>query len=139
MEDLTDEKRIRDVIQSYNKAYEGKDIGKVMSFFSEDTKRIRLYKVDEKTAIGKDAVRATFVEEFDRVNIADSTWDIDAPMISSNAASGVYKWRMDFNDLQNNGVKVVATGKGIVKLRKAGGIWKITELEETIDSWDQQE
>ena len=139
MENLTDEKQIRNVIQGYNKAYEDKDIGKVMSFFSEDTKRIRLYKVDEKTAIGKNAVRATFVEEFDRVNIADSTCDIDAPMISGDAASGIYKWRMDFTDLQNNGVKVVATGKGIVKLKKADGIWKITELEETIDSWDQQE
>ena len=41
--------------------------------------------------------------------------------------------------MQENEVRVVATGKGAVKLRKTGGVWKVTELEETIDSWERQE
>ena len=138
MERLTDEKQIRDVVKSYNEAYEVKDVDKVMSLFSDDTKRIRPYAA-ERIAIGKNAVRVTFEEELDRFDNLKGIYDIGAPKISGNNADVVYNYYMEGNDLKENGVLVVATGKGAVKLRKTNNTWKISELEETVDSWHRQD
>ncbi len=135
---VPDEEQIRDVVYGYCDAYNEKDIDKVMSFFSDDSKRARSY-AEGDVATGKEAVRATFMEEFDRIDNIKGTREIPTLNVSGDAADVIYSYRMEFTDLQENEVRVVATGKGTVKLRKTGGVWKITELEETIDSWEQQE
>lgn len=135
MSESNDEKQVRDVIKGYNEAYAAKDIDRVMSFFSENSKRIRPY-AEGHIATGKDAVRATYADEFEVIADVSSTYEIAAPTISGDTASVIYTYRMSLADQRKNGAKTVATGKGNVKLRKTGGIWKITEVEETIDSWE---
>jgi ketosteroid isomerase-like protein len=135
---VPDEEQIRDVVHGYGDAYNDKDIDKVMSFFSDDSKRVRSY-AEGHIATGKEAVRETFVEEFEKIGNIEGTPEIPTLNVSGEAADVIYIYRMEFTELQENEIRVVATGKGTVKLRKTGGIWKITELEETIDSWERQE
>ena len=135
---VSDEEQIRDVVHGYCDAYNEKDIDKVMSFFSDDSKRVRSY-AEGDVATGKGAVRATFVEEFERIDNIKGTREIPTLNVSGDSADVIYSYRMEFTELQENEVRVVAAGKGTVKLRKTGGVWKITELEETIDSWERQE
>jgi ketosteroid isomerase-like protein len=133
-----DEEQIRDVVYGYCYAYNDKDIDKVMSFLSDDSKRTRSY-AEGDVATGKEAIRVTFVEEFEKIDNIEGTPEIPTLNVSGDSADVIYIYRMEFTDLQENEVRVVATGKGTVKLRKTGGVWKITEVEETIDSWERQE
>ena len=135
MEEPTDEKQIQDVIQGYCDAYDERDLDKCMSFFSDDSRRVRVYAGGD-TSIGKAAVRATYAQEFERFDSVDTTSDIPTLNVSGDVADLVYTYRMKFSGLKGDRTRAIATGKGTVKLRKTDGIWKITEVEETIDSWE---
>ena len=134
----SDEEQIRGIIQGVLQAYGEEDIDKVMSYMSETFERRMLYG-GGGTATGKDAVRSSYAGEFARMDDIEITGDIISIKVSGDTATAVYNWQAEFTDLQENGVRVVATGKNSDSLRKIDGIWKVTVGEDTIDSWERQE
>ena len=135
----SDEEQIRGVMQGSLQAYGEEDIDKVMSYMSETCERRMLYGGGE-TATGKDAVRSSYAGDFARADDIEVTGDtITSVKVSGDTATAVHNWQLEFTDLQENGVRVVATGKSSVSLRKIDGIWKITVSEDTIDTWERQE
>ena len=134
----SDEEQIRVIIQGGLQAYGEEDIDKVMSYMSETCERRMLYGGGE-TATGKDAVRSSYTGEFARMDDIGITGDIISIKVSGDTATAVYNWQMEVTDLQENGFRVVVTGKTSDSLRKIDGIWKITVAEDTIDTWERQE
>ncbi len=134
----SDEEQIRGVLQGSLQAYGEEDIDKLMSYVSENFERRMLYG-GGGTATGKDAARASYAGEFARMDDVELTGDVISVKVSGDTATAVENWQMEFTDLQNNGVRVVATGKNNVSLRKIDGIWKITLGEDAIDTWERQE
>jgi ketosteroid isomerase-like protein len=136
----SDEEQIRGIIQGGLQAYGEEDIDKVMSYMSETCERRMPYGGGE-TVTGKDAVRSSYTAEFARMDDIEITGDIISIKVSGDTATAVYNWQMEVTDLdlQENGVRVIVTGKTSDSLRKIDGIWKVTVGEDTIDTWERQE
>ena len=134
----SDEEQIQGIVQGSLQAYSEEDVDKVMSYMSETCERRMLYGGGE-TATGKDAVRSSYAAEFGRADDIEMTGEITSVKVSGDTATAVQNWQAEFTDLQENGVRVVATGKTSTSLRKIDGIWKITVVEDNIDTWERQE
>ncbi len=130
MENLTDEKQIRDVIQNYSAAYISMNVGAVMSHLSDNPKRVMHY--NNETAEGREAVKETYIRQFKMGKKADMSHDITSIVISHDTALVKYSWRLNYTNLEDNEIRL--TGRDTVKLIKVGNVWKLNEIEETIDT-----
>ena len=133
---LTDEEQIVEIVRGAAEAYENEDIDKVMSYFSEDCERRVVPASGEAiTFTGKEAVRATFLGDFGKWDDIELIVTNIVVTISGDTATATSDAENYLTNLDNEGIREIVTQKFNVNLGKIEDAWKITVLENVIESW----
>jgi ketosteroid isomerase-like protein/heme-degrading monooxygenase HmoA len=129
----SDEEQIRGIMRGIEKAYKAEDIGRFMSYFSEDCERIiRPLDQPANSMEGKEAVKASFANEFNMWDDIHMTFTDVAVKVSGDTATLTCNWQMNMTDVAGEGKQVVQAGKvNAIDFRKMQGAWKITRVDNT--------
>jgi uncharacterized protein (TIGR02246 family) len=133
----SDEEQIRGIMRGIEEAYKAEDIDKFMSYFSEDCERIvRTLNRPANSMEGKEAVKASFANEFNVWDDIHMTFTDVAVQVSGDTATLACNWQMTVTNVAGEGERAVHAGKvTAVDFRKVEGAWKITRVENTADVW----
>ncbi len=133
---MNKEDKIQYVLNSFFKAYGDKDIDKLLSCFADGFKLIMSF-AETQIVDNPEDIKSAFMGQFGRGENLIFNADILSMSASDDEAKVTFKYKMTFNDIDDNDDRVVATGKCPVKLKKVGDNWKIIELEQSISTWDK--
>ncbi len=134
----SDEDQIRGIMRGIEEAYKEEDIDKFMSYFSDDCVRIiRPLDRPANPMEGKEAVKASFANEFNMWDDIHMTFTGMVVKVSGDTATLTCDWQMNMTNVAGEGKQVVQAGKvNAIDFRKMQGTWKITRVDNTTaDFW----
>jgi ketosteroid isomerase-like protein/heme-degrading monooxygenase HmoA len=134
----SDEDQIRGIMRGIEEAYKEEDIGEFMSYFSDDCARIIHHLNQPANSMeGKEAVKASFANEFNMWDDIHMTFTDMVVKVSGDTATLTCNWQMNMTNVAGEGKQVVQSGKvNAIDFRKMQGAWKITRVDNTTaDFW----